>query len=393
MEKLGIRQARKIALHAQRVLAAHRSGRAIDATRLAVQALGYVQIDTISVVERAHHHTLWNRNPRYRAAHLDRLVEQGKVFEYWSHAAAYLPIEDYRMCLPRMERIRSGDSLWFKADPDIKRHVLERIRQEGPLQSRDFVDHGGPGAAMWEWKPAKYALETLFMEGELMVVKRNSFQKVYDLTERVLDPGVDTRFPARAEFAGFLIDRFLGANGLGTAAQIGYLRKGLSKDIETRLAEMEEEGELVGLEVAGVRYHARPGALELLDRPLSRAGLRILSPFDNLVIQRQRILHLFGFDYQIECYVPQAKRRYGYFCLPVLWDARLVARLDCKADRKTETLIVRNAMLESGPLRRGDFCDALGRAMSGFAAFNGCRRIRVEQAPDRQVREALAGAA
>ncbi len=392
VETLGMLQARKIALHAQQVLTRDRSGRAIDATRSAIRALGYVQIDTISVVERAHHHTLWNRNPRYRAAHLDQLQAQGKVFEYWSHAAAYLPIEDYRMCLPHMERIRAGDALWFRADPDIKRQVLERIREEGPLQSKDFGNHGRTGLPMWEWKPAKYALETLFMEGELMVVRRNNFQKIYDLTERVLDTGVDARFPEPQEYADFLIDRFLGANGLGTAAQIGYLRKGMTRRIENRLEEREVAGDLVGLDVAGIRYHAKPDALELLDRPLSRSRVRILSPFDNLVIQRQRIRHLFDFDYQIECYVPKAKRRHGYFCLPVLWDARLVARIDCKADRGTQTLIVRNVVLEPRPLRRGKFCEALKRALSEFAVFNGCGHVQVEQAPDRQIREALQGA-
>jgi uncharacterized protein YcaQ len=382
LEKLSIKQARKIALHAQQVLAVEKTGRAIDVTRSVIQNLGYIQIDTISVIQRAHHHTLWNRNPRYRPAQLDRLQQQGQVFEYWSHAAAYLPMEDYRMCLPNMRSIKRGDQLWYRANPEIKKQVLARIRDEGPLQSRDFENHGRTRLPMWEWKPAKQALESLFMEGELMVVRRQKFQKVYDLRERVLEDSVNTSFPDRQEFAEFLVNRYLDAHGIGTAAEITYLRKGMKKDIESRMSTLEEEGQLVRVAIGDSTYFATPNSLELLTRPLARSRLRILSPFDNLVIQRKRIGHLFGFDYQIECYVPEKKRRYGYFCLPILWNAELVARMDCKAVRKTGMLEVHNLVIESAIKDFDAFLAALVKELLRFMVFNGCGDIRLKKVSD-----------
>ena len=382
MVKLSIKQARKIALHAQQVLAVEKTGRAIDVTRSVIQNLGYIQIDTISVIQRAHHHTLWNRNPRYRPAQLDRLQQQGQVFEYWSHAAAYLPMEDYRMCLPNMRSIKRGDQLWYRANPEIKKQVLARIRDEGPLQSRDFENHGRTRLPMWEWKPAKQALESLFMEGELMVVRRQKFQKVYELRERVLDDSVNTSFPDRQEFADFLVNRYLDAHGIGTAAEITYLRKGMKKDIESRMSALEEEGQLVRVAIGDTTYFATPNSLELLARPLARSRLRILSPFDNLVIQRKRIGHLFGFDYQIECYVPEKKRRHGYFCLPILWNAELVARMDCKAVRKTGMLEVHNLVIESEIKDLDAFLAALVKELLRFMVFNGCGDIRLKKVSD-----------
>ena len=386
MEKLSIKAARKIALHAQGVLWHEKKGRAMDATLGVIRRLGYIQIDTISVIERAHHHTLWNRNPRYRPIQLERLQQQGRVFEYWSHAAAYLPIEDYRMCLPLMRSVSNGDQLWYQADPGIKQMVLDRIRAEGPLQSKDFENHGHTRLPMWQWKPAKYALESLFMEGELMVVKREKFQKVYDLRERVLGGSVDTSFPHDREFAEFLVHRYLAAHSFGTAAEMTYLRKGMKKRVEARMEEMEEDGKLVRLCIGDVTCFALPQSLELLGRPLARSRLRILSPFDNLVIQRKRISHLFGFDYQIECYVPEKKRRHGYFCLPVLWNAELVARMDCKAVRKTGELLVRNLILEPGINNADAFTFALVGELLRFMKFNNCHNIRIDKVSDSQLK-------
>ena len=380
--RLSPRDGRKLAILAQRALNPNRKGRAIDATCEVIEHLGYVQIDTISVIERAHHHTLWNRNPRYRQRQLDQLQRQGRVFEYWSHAAAYLPIRDYRMCLPNMEKIRSGDALWFRADPKIKNKVLERIRAEGPLQSRDFENHGATNLPMWEWKPAKYALETLFMEGKLMVAYRDKFQKVYDLRERVLPDDTDTSMPSRDEFLDYLIFSYLNAHGLGTASEMAYLRKGYKKSVESRLLSLEEEGRIQAVEVGRQNYWVQSGSLELLDQPLARSRLRILSPFDNLVIQRNRIRNLFGYDYQIECYVPEKKRKWGYFCLPILWNGDLVARMDCKADRKRGALEIRRFMVDPKLRRQDAFFDALKKSLPDFMRMNGCENLDLEQLVD-----------
>ncbi len=382
-------QARKLALLSQQVLGLPRTGKALDSTFNAISHLGYIQIDTISVIQRAHHHTLWNRNPRYGTDHLNKLLEQKKVFEYWSHAAAYLPMEDYRFSLPNKESIARGRQLWFDCDPAVKQGVLQRIRAEGPLQSRDFENHGKTKLPMWEWKPAKYALEQLFMEGRLMVARRENFQKVYDLAERVLPDGLDVSMPTKEEFARKLILQYLDAHGFGDAAEIAYLRKGVKKTVQHCLDSMAEDNELVRVSIQGHPGFTRVSSLDLLDRRLPLSRLRILSPFDNLVIQRKRIKRLFGFDYQVECYVPADKRKYGYFCLPVLWNAKFVARLDCKADRKTGTLRIRNLVLEPGLRQKEAFARALARELENFMGFNGCSVLGVERVSDSSLKKFL----
>lgn len=386
---ISFKDARKIALHAQRVSKPAIGGRAIDATESVIQHLGYIQIDTISVIERAHHHTLWNRNPRYKHSQLDQLLKQRKIFEYWSHAAAYLPMENYRMCLPNMESVKDGGKLWFKADPKLKKEALKRIEAEGPLQSKDFGNDGKTNLSMWEWKPAKYALETLFMEGELMVTRRDKFQKVYDLRERVLPANIDITTPSPREFSELLVDRYLRAHGFGNVAEISYLRKGAKKELESALSDLHEDGKLIVLKIGDSEYYAQPDILDSLSKPLSRSKAKILSPFDNLVIQRKRMLHLFDFDYQIECYVPEKKRKFGYFSLPILWDAQFVGRVDCKADRKSETFIVKNLALEPNIKQLPKFTNSLARELMLFCNFNKCGRIRIDKVSDKKVKEIL----
>ena len=376
-QSLSLPEARKLVLNSQRVLAPERTGRAIDATLSAIRHLGYIQIDTISVIERAHHHTLWNRNPRYQHKQLDKLVEERKVFEYWSHAAAYLPIEDYRYCLPRMQAEIAGAGRWHSKDRKLMDHVLDRIRDEGPLRSKDFEDPNPGKKEMWEWKPAKQALEQLFIEGRIMAVRRDSFNKVYDLTENVLPSEIDVSTPTEKEFVRFLAESFLRAQGLGRQPEITHLRKGMQQIAREVIGEMLEAGELEQVAVKKDTWLMLPEALEELNRPLPRSKAKILSPFDNLVIQRKRMQDLFGFDYQIECYLPESKRKFGYFTLPVLWQGKLVARMDCKAHRQQGVLEVRNLVREPGLRKLEQFAAALANELRAFAAFNQCDDIRI----------------
>lgn len=391
-ETLSIDQARKLVLLSQWPPGAGRAGRAVDATLAALRHLGYVQIDTISVVERAHHHTLWSRSRRHRPAHLQRLLEDKKIFEYWSHAAAYLPMEDYRFSLPRMRAIAGGQRHWFAPDRRMMKKVLQRIRAEGPLRARDFEAEPGraPGrAAMWDWKPAKRALEQLFMEGRLMTLRRQGFSKVYDLAERVLPPATDTTLPSEREYGRFLVRRFLQANGLGRPEEIAYQRNGARGLVERCAAQMARRGDIVPLQVRGRTYYALPGALELLGRKWARKRLKILSPFDNLLIQRQRMRDLFDFDYRIECYTPADKRKHGYFSLPLLWDGRLVARMDCKAERPERALLVRNFVSEPLLTNKEELVDALTGELIRFAEFNACRQVKVGTLRDKTVQTLL----
>lgn len=375
-ESLSIEQARKLVLHSQRLPPAAFKGPSIDATLSAIEHLGYVQIDTISVIQRAHHHTLWSRNPRYSSTHLEQLVAEKKVFEYWSHAAAYLPMSDYRFSLPRKHAIKIGLlEHWYSPDPQMLCYVMDRISAEGPLLARDF-EHDGEKLEAWQSKPAKKALEYLFMQGDLMIASRRNFQKVYALTEQVLPEDIDDSFPSDEEYARHLITRFLGCNGLALAKEFGYLLKKMKPSIRSALAEMLNAGEVQIIRVSGKEYYILNSSFDLLTKPLNRSQVKILSPFDNLLIQRQRMRDIFAFNYQIECYVPAGKRIFGYFVLPVLWSGRFAARIDCKADRKTKILHIHSTHIETWVKDKAAFLEALERELLHFMTFNGCSSIK-----------------
>jgi uncharacterized protein YcaQ len=371
---------RRIALHQQGLLRNDSFGRGKGAVLRAIEQIGYVQIDTISVVERAHHHVLGSRVANYRATMLEQLVRERKLFEYWFHAAAWLPMADYRFSLPRMHQL-NGERHWFKgSDTRLMHEILARIAADGPLRARDFEDTRQSNSGWWDWKPAKQALEQLFMQGELMVSAREGFQKVYDLPERVLPDWVDTRMPTRDEFAAHLIDTSLRAHGFVSLVSVTYLRKGqaLREAVKRQLQARIDEGLLTQLALGkSCNVYIDPERLES-QAPRSIAQVRILSPFDNLVIQRQRCREVFAFDFQIECYVPEPLRQFGYFCLPLLYRDRLVGRIDCKAHRAQARLEVKSIHIDK-PVGE-DFPELMSAALKSFANFNGCAQIDVVDA-------------
>jgi len=372
---LSLKEAQKVILLSQGIHGGHRLGSGNKATYKAITAINYVQIDSISVVERAHHHSLWNRADNYEPIHIDQLLEKRQIFEYWSHAASYLPIADYRYSLPRKHSFAKGDEHWFKKDKKSMSLVLARINADGPLQAKDFKDIRQSKTGWWDWKPAKKALEQLFMEGELMVVKRQGFHKVYDLTERVLPSNIDTSTPSEEEYLQHLIINYLNANAIGTPQQITYLLKGLKIPVEKHCMQMAEDGLLITVTVNNQYYFALPTVNNLLEKKLARSKVKILSPFDNLLIQRKRTKELFNFDYQIECYVPANKRKIGYFSLPLLWGSQFSGRMDVKMDRKSGTLNILNLHLETA--KADEFIVDLKVTLDKFLSFNNGTSIKV----------------
>lgn len=366
-----------------------------------VRRLGHVQIDTISVIERAHHHILWSGDRGYRPEQLPLLeTAPRQVFEYWAHAAAYLPVEDYRFCLPRMKRIAETGHQWFPADPRIVAAVLDRIRAEGPLRSSDFKGDEGPRGPWWDWKPAKAALEYLFMSGTLLVAARPGFQKLYDLAERVLPPETDARFPSDDEMGDWYVRRAALAFGVFAEADAGYNRKDGRGGLRAALTRAAESGLLEEVRVQGDEgrtYWASAEALRGLSRPRPDADrpLRILSPFDNYIIDRKRASRLVGLDYTMECYVPEAKRKFGYFALPVIWKGAPAGLMDCAADRRNRILVIKRAEFRLGKQTEHGFATGLtgaGQAeaegslpegfkkeldaeLQAFASFNRCDTI------------------
>lgn len=369
---------RRIALTAQGLLQAQPYGRGLAGARKAINHIGYVQIDTISVVERAHHHVLHSRVPGFEPGMTNTLLLDGDIFEYWAHAAAFLPIADYRFSLPYKHAIKNGQTHWFKnRDQKLMRELLARIRADGPLRSRDLETGANKGAGWWDWKPAKKALEQLYMQGDLMVSNREGFQKTYDLTERVLPSGVNTQMPDMAEFAAHLLMQQLRCHGLASLKGLTYLRRNteLRKAVKERVTESLAQGTLEQIKVAnGDVFILEAGALE---RSLPRVSNRllILSPFDNSVIQRDRLRALFQYDYQLECYLPEAKRQYGYFCLPLLFRGEFIGRMDCKAHRKTGCLEIKSLYFDKHHFDQDLVITAFADAVANFCQFQGCDSV------------------
>ena len=210
-----------------------------------------------------------------------------------------------------------------------------------------------------------------------MIARRQGFQKVYDLPERVLPTHVDTSRPSTQEFYDHLIDRYLQANAVGTAAQMAYLRRGHKPGVAKRCGELVEDGKLIELTINQNHYYASKSIDQLLSTKLSRSRVKILSPFDNLLIQRKRTKELFDFDYLIECYVPAKKRQYGYFCLPLLWGQRFAGRMDAKIERRTGVLTIRKLHLETSQIDH--FLASLKKPLEQFLLFNNGRHINLEK--------------
>ncbi|MCQ1058103.1 winged helix-turn-helix domain-containing protein [Photobacterium sp. DNB23_23_1] len=379
MKSLSISEARKLVLLSQGLSPKQLKGHALSKTLSVFCRLGYVQIDTISVVQRAHHHTLWSRNQDYRLGHLDQLVADRKVFEYWSHAASYLLMDDYRFTLPRKLAIKSGvENHWYRKDPKLMANVLSRIEIDGPLMAKDFESQR-TNKNGWASKPTKQALEMLYMQGDLMISERRNFHKVYDLTERVLPKGIDASVPTQQEHGRFLVFRYLKANGFGTLAEMTYLLKGVKAQVKCVLEQLLESGEIEKIIISDDEYFTCSESLFLLNTRLTRKHARILSPFDNMLIQRNRTSTIFNFDYQLECYVPAPKRKFGYFCLPILWDGKLVARADCKVNKPASKLELMHLYVEPSLKERDAFLAALAQELQAFTKFNQCGEYSIQK--------------
>lgn len=386
---------RRLALDAQGLLQDQPYGRGLAGARKAINHIGYVQIDTISVVERAHHHVFHSRVPKFKPAMTNQMLLDGDIFEYWSHAAAFLPIADYRFSLPYKHAIKSGQTHWNKTpDKKLMGELLARVRSAGPIRSRDVETNTTKRAGWWDWKPAKKALEQLYMEGDLMVSDRKGFQKTYDLTERVLPSHVNSQMPSMEELATHIVEQQLRCHGFASLKGLTYLRRHieLRKAVKDLINERSAQRTLEQVQVSsGEVFILETGVLE---RPLPRLKNRILilSPFDNSVIQRERLKALFQYDYQLECYVPAAKRKYGYFCLPLLFRDEFIGRMDCKAHRKINHLEIKSLYFEQHNFDEELVITAFVDAITQFCHFQNCDSVSLTKAHPKQLNQRLQSA-
>ncbi|HZE76897.1 MAG TPA: crosslink repair DNA glycosylase YcaQ family protein, partial [Gemmatimonadales bacterium] len=329
-------QAKRIWLHAQRLDAHAPFGDGPEATRAAVEHLGYVQIDTINVIERCHHHILYTRIPGYRREHLRQAQSVDKtVFEYWTHALSYLPIGAMRFYVGAMRREWERRSTWFTAvtDQDLRR-VLSLIRREGPLTIRDIdddvlveKDH------LWaSRKPSKRALQLAFYRGQVTISQRTGMLKTYELLNRHFGWQRLPKAAPERDILTYLLDRALRSQGVVSIDSVCYLdprrKPAMRRVIETRVRHQE----LVPVVLEGaekVDYWARPDTLNTALDPVDDM-VHILSPFDPLINQRKRVQLFFDYEHRFEAYVPKPKRVFGYFALPVLMGDEIVAAVDLK---------------------------------------------------------------
>jgi len=343
---LGKSAARRIWLQAQRLDAPAPVGSGPEATRAAIQHLGYVQIDTINVIERCHHHILFTRIPDYRRDHLNRAQSIDKtVFEYWTHALSYVPTPDMRFYVRAMQQHWRRRSVWFTAvKPQDLRKVIGLLRSNGPLTIRDIDDDVlVEKEHLWaSRKPSKRALQLAFYRGLVTVSQRSGMLKTYELATRHFGWDRLPKAASEREVLEYRLDRALRSQGVVSLDSVCYLAAGVRPGVRRLIEARMRRGELVpvALEGAGQQMHwARPEALDPGVEPA--AGLvHILSPFDPLVRERKRLSLFFGYEHRFEAYVPKDKRVLGYFACPVLIDDEIVAAIDLKADRENGKLLV-----------------------------------------------------
>jgi uncharacterized protein YcaQ len=338
-------QARRIWLRAQRLDSSAPFGDGPEATRAAVEHLGYVQIDTINVIERSHHHILYTRIPGYRREHLRQAQTVDKtVFEYWTHALSYLPAADLPFFAGAMKRYRKEPHPWYNGvQKEDVRKVVARIRRNGALTIRDIDDDVlvEKDHAWASRKPSKRALQLAFYSGVLTISERVGMLKTYELMERHF--GWEERPKPASERAtlDYLLDRALRAQGVVSLDSICFQDAKRKPAIRRLIEARVRRNELVPVAVDGaarLEHWARPEALDASDP--ADALVHILSPFDPLVIQRKRLNLFFGYDHRFEAYVPKEKRVFGYFALPVLVGDDIVAAIDLKTDRAARKLLL-----------------------------------------------------
>ncbi len=345
-----------------------------------IRRLGQLQIDTIHVVARSPYLVLFSRLGAYPQVWLDDLLREGKLFEAWSHAACFLPAEDF--FLHEGVRNNRADD-WWAPQEWVETHregldrVLEHVRAHGAVRSADFERQDGKRGVWWDWKFEKQALEYWFARGELMVKRRERFQRVYDLRERVIHRWPVQPIPELRESEKALAEKAVKALGIVRPGWVADYFRRKQKDTLQALADLREEGKLLDVRVEGWKepFLVHLDNQPLLSRPQACSHTTLLSPFDPLTCDRRRARELFGFDYQLECYTPSAKRRYGYFSLPILRRGELAGRADCKANRQRDVFELRGIFLEDGVALSGELAQDVADAVARCADWHATPQV------------------
>ncbi|WP_312277357.1 winged helix-turn-helix domain-containing protein [Kosakonia cowanii] len=357
-----------------------------------IRRMSLLQIDTINIVARSPYLVLFSRLGAFEPHWLDDALRNGELMEYWAHEACFLPREDFALVRHRM--LAPDKMGWKYRQAWMQEHAAEieqliaHIKQHGPVRSADFEHPRKGTSGWWEWKPHKRHLEGLFTAGKVMVIERRNFQRVYDLTQRVMPQWDDVRDLLSQEQAeAIMLEKSARSLGLFRAQWLADYYRLRRPALAQALAQMQEAQTILPVNVEGLGpawLHA--SLLPLLEQAqadkLTATHSAVLSPFDPVVWDRKRAKQLFGFSYRLECYTPAPKRQYGYFVLPLLHRGRLVGRMDAKMHRKTGVLEVIALFLEEGISPSLQLEKGLQRAITDFARWQGAQRITFSRLPD-----------
>jgi len=356
-----------------------------------IEQLGFVQIDSIATVERAHHMTLFARNQTYQRRHLTALLEDDRaLFENWTHDASMIPTTFFPYWQRRFERDSEHlRARWLKIRregfDDMLEDILKHIDRDGPVMSRSFAREEKKGSdGWWDWHPSKTALEYLWRTGQLVVTRREAFQKVYDLTERVIPPEHRNAIPDDPDFIDWCCRSALQRLGFATPGELAAFW-GIISAAEAQAWCASEAGlayPRVLTEAAdGTKPKeclADPAVLDATDSELKPPPrLRVISPFDPVIRDRKRLKRLFNFDYRIEVFVPEAQRQYGYYVFPLLEGDRFVGRIDMKRDTKSKTLNVTGIWWEPRVKASKQRLAKLNAELARIARFVGCSETKI----------------
>jgi uncharacterized protein YcaQ len=344
--------------------------------------MGLLQIDTIHVVARSPYFVLFSRLGDYNARWLDELLVEKALFEQWAHAACYIPMEDFplsrRMVLEELRL--SNFANWGKDNQEVIHQVLKVVRLNGAMRSVDFESKKDPGG-WWNWKNEKTALEFWLWKGEMMVARRENFQRVYDLTERVLPGWQDIDVPPLAEVYREMVYKTVRALGVARTSWVADYYRLKKKVVSPLLQDMVNSGNLRQVVIKGWEEPAlfvpenENLILSAASGELKADHTTLLSPFDPLTWDRERARQLFNFDFTIQSYTPAAKRQFGYFPLPILHNGELVGRLDAKAHRKEHMFEIKSLFLEEGILPTDYLIRALGQAIQRCADWHSTQEV------------------
>jgi uncharacterized protein YcaQ len=352
-----------------------------------IRRIGFVQIDSINTVARAHQMILWSRRQSYQPAALERLLERDRLmWEHWTHDASILPVEMFAHWTHRFARNRARlverwtgwqrDGFHEKFD-----EVLQRVADHGPVTAAEVGEGEARGSGgWWDWHPSKAALEYLWHVGELSITRREGFRKVYDLTERVIPADHRAARPERAESVDVLCAAALDRLGFATSGEIAaYWAEVSPTEAKDWVAAQLKSGALIEVKVEGAdgasRLHVMHPEVFETDPTEVTGRLRILSPFDPALRDRKRAERLFGFHYRIEVFVPEPQRKFGYYVFPVMEGARLIGRIDAKAFRDEDCLRVRAFWPEAGVRMGAGRIARLENELARLARFAGVSRL------------------